>query len=138
MIDPALLEWKIVVSNPPHVALFFSVIQFLTIYSLIAFRFFPPFFNRDVKINYNFNFNRRVFHISEPTSFQYGKTGVPSNSIFFVSFSSDRARAANDYERSAQVVSILGRGNYSPALRHGLHNFAWKHEKYVHPRYGPT
>lgn len=42
---------------------------------------------------------------------------------------------SKEYEHSAQVVSLMGRGTYSVILNHQLHNFVWRHERYVHPRY---
>ena len=39
------------------------------------------------------------------------------------------------YDHSAQVVILMGRGAYSIGTPHQLHNFLWRHEKYVHPRY---
>ena len=47
----------------------------------------------------------------------------------------ERKRSENDYEHSAQVVNIMGRGAYSLIINHQLYNFVWRHEKYVHPRY---
>ena len=47
----------------------------------------------------------------------------------------DERQRAEDYEHSAQVVNIMGRGAYSLIINHQLYNFVWRHEKYVHPRY---
>ena len=41
---------------------------------------------------------------------------------------------AKEYEHSAQVVKVLGRGNYSLVNVHQLHNFIWCHKRYVHPK----
>ena len=41
---------------------------------------------------------------------------------------------AEEYEHSAQLVRIMGRGNYSLVNVHQLHNFVWRHEAYLHPR----
>ena len=46
----------------------------------------------------------------------------------------DRTKAEN-YEYSAQLVHLFGRGAYSPLQPHQLDNFVWRHEKYVHPKY---
>ena len=43
--------------------------------------------------------------------------------------------SSEEYEHSAQVVNLLGRGAYSPLQPHQLDNFVWCHEKYVHPKY---
>ena len=40
-----------------------------------------------------------------------------------------------EYDHSAQVVNLMGRGAYSVGMAHQLHNFVWHHERYVHPRY---
>lgn len=48
---------------------------------------------------------------------------------------SEAERAAADYDHSAQVVRLLGRGAYCFAGKHDLDNFFWKHESYVHPRF---
>ncbi len=42
---------------------------------------------------------------------------------------------AKEYEHSAQVGYIMGRGAYSVIFSHQLNNFCLKHEEYVHPRY---
>ena len=42
---------------------------------------------------------------------------------------------SEEYEHSAQLVSVWGRGAYSPLMAHQLNNFVWKHEKFVHPSY---
>ena len=42
---------------------------------------------------------------------------------------------SEEYEYSAQVVNLLGRGTYSPIQPHQLNNFVWQHDKYVHPKY---
>ena len=42
---------------------------------------------------------------------------------------------AKEYENSAQIASIMGRGCYTLIMNHQLHNFALRHEQYVHPRY---
>ncbi|CAM6054407.1 unnamed protein product [Sphagnum tenellum] len=42
---------------------------------------------------------------------------------------------SKEYEHSAQVVNILGRGAYSIVYNHQLENFVYYHVKYVHPRY---
>ena len=47
----------------------------------------------------------------------------------------ERQRAEEEYEHSAQVVHVLGRGAYSLIINHRLRNFVWRHERYVHPRY---
>ena len=40
-----------------------------------------------------------------------------------------------EYDHSAHVVHLLGRGTYNVGSAHQLHNFVWRHEAYVHPRY---
>ena len=47
----------------------------------------------------------------------------------------ERKRSENDYEHSAQVVNIIGRGAYSLNIEYQLHNFVWRHEEYKHPHY---
>ena len=42
---------------------------------------------------------------------------------------------AKDYEHSAQIASIMGRGSYTIVMNHQLHHYCLKHEQYVHPRY---
>ena len=42
---------------------------------------------------------------------------------------------AKEYEHSAHIASIMGRGCYTLIMNHQLHNFALRHEEYVHPRY---
>ena len=42
---------------------------------------------------------------------------------------------AKDYELSAQIATIMGRGSYTIVMNHQLHHYCLKHEKYVHPRY---
>ncbi len=42
---------------------------------------------------------------------------------------------SQQYEHSAQVATILGRGCYTHVMNQQLHHYALKHEKYVHPRY---
>ena len=49
--------------------------------------------------------------------------------------SREERRKSKEYEHSAQVVSLMGRGAYSVVLNHQLHNFVWRHERYVHPKY---
>ena len=44
-------------------------------------------------------------------------------------------KKSGEYEYSAQVVNLLGRGAYSPFQPHQLNNFVWRHDKYVHPKY---
>ena len=44
-------------------------------------------------------------------------------------------KKSETYEYSAQVVHLLGRGTYSPLQPLQLHNFVWRHGKYVHPKY---
>ena len=41
---------------------------------------------------------------------------------------------SEQYEYSAQVVNLLGRGLYSLFQPYQLNNFVWRHEKYVHPK----
>ena len=40
-----------------------------------------------------------------------------------------------EYQHSAQVVNLLGRGAYSLIQPQQLNNFVWRHEQYVHPKY---
>ena len=47
----------------------------------------------------------------------------------------EERRQCKEYEHSAQVVSIMGRGAYSLIINHQLHNFVWRHESYVHPKH---
>ena len=42
---------------------------------------------------------------------------------------------SKEYQHSAQVVNLLGRGTYSLIQPQQLNNFLWQHEKYVHPKY---
>ena len=49
--------------------------------------------------------------------------------------SREERKKSEEYEYSAQVVNLLGRGLYSPLQPYQLHNFVWQHEKYVHPSY---
>ena len=46
----------------------------------------------------------------------------------------ERALAAK-YEHSAQIAHIMGRGCYTIVMNQQLHNYALKHERYVHPRH---
>ena len=55
---------------------------------------------------------------------------------FTIQYGSRQERLGSlEYDRSAQVVNLMGRGAYSVGLAHQLHNFVWSHERYVHPRY---
>lgn len=47
----------------------------------------------------------------------------------------EEARAKTDYSRSAQIVSVIGRGSYCYAGKHSLDNFFYRHVKYVNPRH---
>ena len=42
---------------------------------------------------------------------------------------------AKDYENSAQIATIMGRGSYTIVMNHQLHHYCLRHEKYVHPKY---
>ena len=42
---------------------------------------------------------------------------------------------SDEYEHSAQLVTLLGRGAYTPIQPHQLNNFVWKHDRFVHPSY---
>ena len=55
---------------------------------------------------------------------------------FTIQYGSRQERLGSlEYDRSAQVVNLMGRGAYSVGLAHQLHNFVWSHATYVHPRY---
>ena len=42
---------------------------------------------------------------------------------------------SEEYEHSAQLVTLLGRGTYTPLQPHQLNNFVWKHDKFVNPSF---
>ncbi len=46
----------------------------------------------------------------------------------------EREEAAADFERSAQVVSVLLRARPIELIPYGLDNFLWVHQEYVDPR----
>ena len=93
----------------------------------------------------NPNFIERILLSTDPVIFytifgffKYIWLGLDKiTSLFGYSLSggwnSERSKALESYDHSAQLVTILGRGNFSPAMRHHLDNFFWSHNMYVHP-----